>query len=199
MDIHESTAPDGRVYVTFSDYVCHRQCSEPDLTVRKNTWKPAELTPLAARMILTQEAAGTGSPRILKAALAYTLVPVVAFREAGGELSSALVSILLSRGFELAMGPEYTDILDQATEVDDSCSLILTEAGFLTLIVGGEPVYVEKINPENPDDAQWLDAASNGQVLIISGDNLVITESKLDIEAAAQPGTLVIGFVPVRS
>jgi hypothetical protein len=34
--------------------------------------------------------------------LAYTLVPIVAFREGGGELTSALVPVLLSRGFRLA-------------------------------------------------------------------------------------------------
>ena len=88
--------------------------------------------------------------------MAYTLVPVVAFREAGGELTSALVSILLSHGFQLAMSPEYTDILDQATEVDDTCHLTVTGAGFLTLTVGGETIYAEQLNPENPDDAEWL-------------------------------------------
>ncbi|MBT2522599.1 hypothetical protein [Arthrobacter sp. ISL-28] len=33
VDIVESTAPDGTEYVTFTDYVFHRQCSEPGLTV----------------------------------------------------------------------------------------------------------------------------------------------------------------------
>lgn len=39
----ESTAPDGTEYVTFTDYVS-RKCSEPDLTVRRATWKPRVLT-----------------------------------------------------------------------------------------------------------------------------------------------------------
>lgn len=198
VNITESTAPDGTEYVTFSDFICHRQCRVPDLTVHRATWKPAELTPLAARMILTQEATGAGSPGTIVAALAYTLVPVVAFREAGGELTSALVSILLSHGFQLAMSPEYSDILDQATEVADSCSLAVTGAGFLTLNIGGETIYAEQLNPKNPDDAEWMEAAGNGSVLIISGDNLLITETRLDVGAAARLGTLVIGFVPVR-
>jgi hypothetical protein len=32
-----------------------------------------------------------------------------------------------------------------------------------------------------------------------SGDNLVITETKIDVDTAARLGTLVIGYVPVRS
>lgn len=54
-------------------------------------------------------------------------------------------------------------------------------------------------HPNNPDDAEWLEAASNGSVLIIGGDNLVITETRIDVDAAARPGTLVIGYNPVRS
>lgn len=199
VDITESTAPNGTEYVTFTDYVCHRQCSEPDLTVHRAPWRPADLTPLAARIILTQEGTGPGGTGTVVAALAYTLVPVVAFREAGGELASALVSILLSHGFQLAMSPGYTDILDQATEVEDSCSLTATGAGFLTLNVGGETIYAEQLDADDPEDAEWLGAAGSGSVLIISGDNLVITDTRLDVDAAAQLGTLVIGVVPVRS
>jgi hypothetical protein len=151
----------------FSDSVCHRQCSEPGLSVRRADWRPADLTPLAARMVLTQEA-DAGSPATTVAALAYTLVPVVAVREAGGELTSALVSILLSHGFQLAMDPEYSEILDQAAEVEDSCALAVTGAGFLTLNIGGETIFAEQLNPENPDDAEWLQSAGNGSVLIIS-------------------------------
>ncbi len=198
VDITESTAPDGTQYVTFSDYVCHRQCCDPDLTLQRAIWQPAHLTPLAARMILTQRASDTGTHVTVVAALAYTLVPVVAFREEDGELTSALVSILLSHGFELAMNPEYTDILNQATELDSSCSLAVTE-GFLSLDIGGETIYAEQLNPKDRDDADWLEAARNGNVLIISGDNLVITEGRLDVDTAAQLGTLVIGFVPLRS
>jgi hypothetical protein len=149
-------------------------------------------------MVLTQEA-DAGSPATTVAALAYTLVPVVAVREAGGELTSALVSILLSHGFQLAMDPEYSEILDQAAEVEDSCALAVTGAGFLTLNIGGETIFAEQLNPENPDDAEWLQSAGNGSVLIISGDNLVITETKIDVDTAARLGTLVIGYVPVRS
>ncbi|MDQ1058373.1 hypothetical protein QFZ23_002281 [Arthrobacter globiformis] len=198
VDIIESTAPDGTEYVTFVDYVCHRQCSEPGLTVRRAPWKPADLTPLAARMLLTQQP-DPGNPGIVVPVLAYTLVPVVAFREHDGELTSALVSILLSHGFQLAMNPDYTDVLDQATEVAGSCSLTVTGGNLVTLNIDGETVYAEQLDPAEPDDAEWLEQATGeGSVLVIGGDNLVITETVLDVDAAASLGTLVIGKVTVR-
>jgi hypothetical protein len=40
---------------------------------------------------------------------------------------------------------------------------------------------------------------THGSVLVIGGDNLVINESMLDVDAAAALGTLVIGKVSVRS
>lgn len=198
VEIIESTAPDGTEYVTFVDYVCHRQCSEPGLTVRTAPWRPTDLTPLAARLVLTQQP-HAGNPGIIVPVLAYTLVPVVAFREHAGELTSALVSILLSHGFQLAMSPDYTDILDQATEVTGNCSLTITGDNLVTLNIAGETVYAEQLDPMKPDDAEWLEqAAAEGSVLVISGDNLVITDTELDVDAAASLGTLVIGKVTVR-
>jgi hypothetical protein len=88
---------------------------------------------------------------------------------------------------------------DHRKAVLGSCSLAVTRAGFLTLNVGGETIFAEQLNPENPDDAEWLQAASNGSVLVICGDHLVITETKVDAGPAARLGTLVIGYVPVRS
>jgi hypothetical protein len=88
-------------------------------------------------MILTQTA-NADNPGIVVPVLAYTLVPVVSFREPGGELTSALVSILLSHGFQLALRPDHTDILDQAAEVKGICRLGVTRAGIVTLDLGGE-------------------------------------------------------------
>ena len=45
-------------------------------------------------------------------------------------------------------------------------------------------------------DAAWLNAAKAGRVLIISGDNLMFTDTDLDMSAAARLGTLVTGIVP---
>lgn len=198
VDIVQSTAPDGTEYLTFSDYVSHRKCKEPEVTVRRAVWRPPALAPLAARLILAQGTAGPGSPETVVAALAYTLVPVLAFREAGGELTSALVSMLLSHGFELAMSPGFSQILAQAGQVEESCAMTIT-TGLVTITVGAETIYAEQLDPRNPDDAEWLEAASNGSVLIMAGDSLVITDTRIDLETAARLGTLVIGYVPVRT
>jgi hypothetical protein len=64
--------------------------------------------------------------------------------------------------------------------------------------VGGETIYAEQLNQENPDDAEWLETASNRSVLVIGGDHLVITETRFNVDAAARLGTLVLGFVPMR-
>jgi hypothetical protein len=198
VDITESTAPDGTEYVTFGDYVCHRHCSTPGLTMHKAPWRPPNLTPLAARLLLLQRA-GPDNPRIIVPALAYTLVPVVSFREPGGELTSALVSMLLSYGFQLALSPDYTDVLEQAAKVEGDCSMAVAHAGLVTLDVGGETVYSEQLDLMKPEDAEWLNEADRGTVLVIAGDNLVITDSALDLAAAAALGTLVIGKVRARS
>jgi hypothetical protein len=193
VDITESTAPDGTQYLTFSDWVCHRQCREPTVTVHVTSYRPEDLTPLAARVILIDKSGG-GPPRTIPV-LAYTLVPVVSFRENGGELTSALVALLLSHGFQLAMSGNYSDILDQARQTGDACSFTVSRGGLITLDVDGETMYREQLDPESPDDAEWLQATAIGRVLVIGGDNLVVTESSLDLDMAARLGTLVIGNV----
>lgn len=131
--------------------------------------------------------------------LAYTLVPVVSFRENGGELTSALVALLLSHGFQLAMSGHFSDILDQTRQTGDSCNFTVSHGGLITLDVGGETMYREQLDPESPDDAEWLQATTAGGVLVIGGGNIVITESSLDINTAAHLGTLVTGVVTVWS
>jgi hypothetical protein len=65
--------------------------------------------------------------------------------------------------------------------------------------VGGKSIYSEQLDPMKPDDTERLKEAAHGSVLVIAGDNLVVTESALNLAAAAALGTLVIGKVPVRS
>ncbi|WP_306922764.1 hypothetical protein [Arthrobacter globiformis] len=198
VNITQSTAPDGTEYFTFIDNVCHRRCSGPALTVKHVAWHLEELSPLAARVILTQ-ASGAGRIRVVPV-LAYTLVPVVTFRENGGERTSALVTLLLSHGFQLAMSAEYDDLLDHAGPVAAGCSFTVTPEGVLLFSIDGEILYRDQLelDPDNPHDAPWLQAARTAAyILVISGDNLDITEAILDIHGAARQGTLVIGTVPL--
>jgi hypothetical protein len=175
VDITESTAPDGTEYLTFSDWVCHRRCGDPTVAVHASPYRPEGLAPLAARVILVDRS-GASLPRTVPV-LAYTLVPVVSFRENGGELTSALVAILLSHGYQLAMSGDYSDILDQARPTGSGCSFTVSGRGLLVLDIGGETMYREQLDPESPDDAEWLQAAGDGSILVIAGDNLVVTES----------------------
>jgi hypothetical protein len=196
--VTESTAPDGTRYVTFTDCVCHRRCSDPGLSVERSQWVPSELTPVAARMVLTQES-GSGQERPVPV-LAYTLVPVVAFREDGGDLTSALVSVLLFHGFQLALSPDFDGIVEDAVETSASCSMTVSPEGLLTFSIGGKLLFRDQLRSGNPDDDLWLDAARGGDhALVISGDNLVITAGGLDLRHAAAQGTLVAGAVPVHT
>ncbi|MFE4837285.1 hypothetical protein ACFRAU_21725 [Arthrobacter sp. NPDC056691] len=196
VDITQSTAPDGTEYLTFTDAVCHRRCSGPALAVRQTPWQPDTLSPVAARVLLTQESNG-GRTRVVPA-LAFTFIPVLSFREDGGELTSALVSLLLAHGFQLAMSADYAAILEQAAEPAANCRITVTPDGFLRLKLDGELLYREQLHLGSADDAEWLQAAAHGgHILVISGDNLGITETGLDISPAARHGTLVIGTVPV--
>lgn len=196
VDITQSTAPDGTEYLSFTDAVCHRRCSGPALTVRQTPWQPDTLSPVAARVLLTQLSTN-GRTRVVPA-LAFTFVPVLSFREDGGELTSALMALLLSRGFQLAMSPDFATILEQAAEAAASCTITVAPGGLLQLRIDGEILYREQLHPGNADDAEWLQAAArSGHILVISGDNLSITETGLDIHPAARHGTLVIGTVQV--
>ncbi|MBT2550892.1 hypothetical protein [Arthrobacter sp. ISL-65] len=197
VNITQSTAPDGTEYFTFIDSVCHRRCSGPALTVEHVSWHLEELSPLAARVVLTQ-ATGSGQIKVVPV-LAYTLVPVVTFREDGGERTSALVTLLLSHGFQLAMSSEYDELLEQAGPVAAGCNFTMTPEGAILFSIGGEILYRDQLDlhPDETHDAPWLQAARTaGYILVISGDNLDITEAVLDIHGAAREGTLVTGMVP---
>jgi hypothetical protein len=196
VEITQSWAPDGTEYLTFTDAVCHRRCSGPVLTVRQTPWEPDTLSPVAARVLLTQKSK-SGRTRVVPV-LAFTFVPVLSFREDGGELTSALVALPLARGFQLAVSHDYAAILEQAAEADANCRITVAPEGLLRLRLDGEILYREQLHPGSADDAEWLQAVARaGHILVISGDNLNITEIGLDIHAAAQHGTLVIGTVPV--
>ncbi|MFP3462687.1 hypothetical protein R5O87_17740 [Arthrobacter globiformis] len=197
VNVTESTAPDGTKYVTFTDCVCHSGCSGPGLSVERGPWAPSELTPVAARMVLTQDSDGVkGRPVPV---LAYTLVPVVAFREGGGDLTSALVSVLLFHGFQLALGPDLGGIVGDVAETAASCTVAVDPQGLVTFSIGGRLLFRDRLRPENPDDALWMEAVRSGEhVLVISGDNLFITSGGLDLRHAAAQGTLVIGAVRVH-
>ncbi|MBT2550582.1 hypothetical protein [Arthrobacter sp. ISL-65] len=106
-------------------------------------------------MVLAQKT-NAGRTKVLPV-LAYPLLPVVSFRENGGELTSALVSFLPTYGFQLAMSPDYSAILEQAAEQTSAhCRFTYTPRARLELSIAGEILHREQFDQENADDAAWL-------------------------------------------
>jgi hypothetical protein len=194
VDITEGAYADGIEFLTFDSCICHRDCQHPLLTVRRCTGGPEELATLGVRLTLDQHI-GTWSRTI--PALAYTLAPVLTFREPGGELTSALVSVLLDHGFQLSMTSDYSEIIHHNPGV--SCMVTEHRPVNLQIIlqIGGEQMYSHGLDQANAGDAHWLHAAAReGKILVISADYLDITDVGLNLDAAARLGTLVTGNVP---
>jgi hypothetical protein len=192
VDITTSIAPDGGQKRLYTDNVCHRQCSAPVITVRESEWKPEEVSPIAARTLITTDA---GPLNENLPVLAITLFPALTIREKGGEQTSFLVALLLVHGFRLAPSADYTEILNTAEDVDDSCTLTVTPEGLISLDLTGTPICRMQLELSDPEDADWLRAADKGPVLVLGGDNIIITDTTLDIAGAATMGTLVAGTV----
>jgi hypothetical protein len=198
VDITEGADPAGMEYLTFDSCICHRHCQEPLLTVRQCPGGPEELATLGARLTLHQRAR-TWSRTV--PALAYTLAPVLTFRESGGEPASALVSILLNHGFQLCMTSDYSEIIQHTRDVGPGVSCRVTGHRTISpqvcIQIWGEQMYSHWLDAADAGDAHWLrTAAREGQILVMSGDYLDITDAGLNLAAAARLGTLVTGNVP---
>ncbi|HET7415667.1 MAG TPA: hypothetical protein VFI97_08240 [Arthrobacter sp.] len=194
--VAEGIGTDGTAYVTFDPVVSHRRCREPGLTLHEATGVPEELTTRGMRITL-EDRDSSGS--WIVPALAYTLIPSVSIREPGGGLVSVLVSVLLSQGFQLCLNADYAHILQVAGAVKDSFGCSITEQGLVTLHADGEQMYSQQLDPRDPDQASWLEAAREGALIVMSGDNLDFTETGPSFDVAARLGTLVAGRVPVRT
>jgi hypothetical protein len=194
VDVTGGTHRDGTEYFSFETQIYHRVCRAPALTFTMGHGSPVEFTPQAARLILENRAAGTAT-----AALVFTYLPMLAFREPGGELTSALVTALLLKGFQLAMSADVGEILRDTGPTADDVTCPVTDEGLLTLRAGQATMYHEQLDPADPDDAAWLGVARNGRVLVIGGDNLTFNSAAPDLHAAAQLGTLAVGMVPVTA
>ncbi|MDQ0867399.1 hypothetical protein [Arthrobacter globiformis] len=192
VDITEGRDLDGIICLTFDHSICHLQCQEPGLTIREAAGVAADPASVGARLILASR--GTSGRDV--AVLAYTLVPNMVFGEPGGEMTSVLVSALLNHGFQLSFNASYTEILRQAVPVRDTCTCAVAASGTVQLHVDGVLMHSQQLDTRCPDDAAWLEAARAGRVLVISGDNLMFTETALQLNAAARLGTLVTGTVP---
>ena len=197
VDVTEGTDEAGIEYLTFDTCLCHRRCRQPRLTLLKGGGGPGELAAHGARFSL-EERNGTRTRTV--PVLAYTLNPVLTFREPAGELTSALVSVLLAHGFRLSLTADYTRILQQTQDAGPDASCTVTVRGLVSFRIGQEQMYSHQLDPADVRDAEWLyTAAREGKILVISGDYLDITDSGLNLDAAARLGTLATGTVPFQT
>lgn len=178
--------------LTFDPVVCHLQCQEPGLSMREAIGLVEGVISVGARLVVGGEGWGTAAMPVL----AYTLVPNVVIGEPGGEMTSALVSLLLNHGFQMSNSARYSDILERALPAGNTCICTMAGGGAVQLHVDGLLMCSQQLDRGNPNDAAWLQAAGAGRVLVISGDNLTFAETGLELAAAARLGTLVTGLVP---
>ncbi|MFE4837922.1 hypothetical protein ACFRAU_24970 [Arthrobacter sp. NPDC056691] len=192
VDITEGLDREGRVCLTFDPAVHHLQCRQAGLKVHQATGFPGEQTALGARLVLAWGGAGETNIPVL----AYTLLPSLVFGKPGGEMTSALVSALVNHGFQLSFNDTYGDIVRQARPVRDTCTRTVGTDGAVELRMDGALMHSQQLDPMDPRDNTWLEAATAGHILVISGDNLGFTDTGLQLSAAAHLGTLVTGAVP---
>jgi hypothetical protein len=194
VDVTGGPHEDGTEYFSFETQICHRVCRRPSLTFTVGHSSPIEFTPQAARLILQNPITGSST-----AALVFTYLPMMSFREPGGELTSALVTALLRKGFQLAMSADVGGILRYSSPTAEDVTCQVTDQVELTLRAGQATIYHEQLDPADADDSAWLGVARNGTVLVIGGDNLTFNCAGPDLEVAAQLGTLAAGMVPVSA
>lgn len=199
VDITEGCDSGGAPCRAFKPAVCHLQCQEPKLKVHQATHCIGDdLASVGARLVL--DYGGPGQANI--PVLAYTLVPSLVIGEPGGEMTSAMVSALLSPDFQMSLSDSYGEIAQQACLVQDTCTV--DSGGAVELLVDGEPMYSQQLDQTDPGDALWLEGARAGHLLVISGYNLVFRDAGLELSAApgharrrSRPGALTTE--PARS
>ncbi|RKO19564.1 hypothetical protein D7Z96_20310 [Pseudarthrobacter phenanthrenivorans] len=192
VSITESRSMEGISSLTFDPAVCHLQCQEPGLRVQKAFGAVDDVSSVGARFVLDGRGAGTKDIPVL----AYTLVPNIVIGEPGGEMTSALVSLMLNHGFQMSFSACYQEIMRRAVPARKTCSCTVSNKGRVQLHVDGLLMSSQQLDKTDPNDAAWLEAAGAGRVLVISGDNLIFKDSEMELTAAARLGTLVTGMVP---
>lgn len=195
VDIQQGQDFEETRYRHYDTYVCHRECQAPDVALREvpQLGVPEEVDNFGTRFVVgLQTTFGVSTT----ACLAYTLLSNITIREEGRERQSAALASLFSQGFQLSTTAEYADIITHARDVKASYTCTLSPHGLVTLQIDGTAVYTLQLDPSDNDDALWLNTArTTGKILVLSGEHLHITETELDIEAAAKLGSLVVGYV----
>jgi hypothetical protein len=136
VDDIDGTGPDGTGSLVSYPTVSHQRSGAPVLRVSRSSGEVV-LRSLGAQ--LTRHRAGTQTKEV--PVLAYTVDPVMLFRQSGGESVAAHVAALLSLGFLLSATDHLGVLLQEARAVHRSATCLVTPQGQLSVDLGGEGVY----------------------------------------------------------
>jgi len=185
-------------FTNYQSSVCHRACQPPNFQVQTvpGLAMPTEYDSYGARTILKNF---TAFGERLVPTMFFSVLTNVTVRAPGGERTSAYISAYLHDGFQLSLTPDLTDIINHAGPVKDTFRCVITPDDIVALDSGEHRIYTLQLDRKDPHDAQWLDlAATNGTILAVLGENFAYTSTSVELDAAAELGTLVIGTVKVR-
>lgn len=118
-------------------------------------------------------------------------------RETGAEHPRySLTADLLKRGFRPACNTDYGDIALRAQPGDGSIQCRTTTDGLISLEFDNKRVWSRRFDLKDAETALWLTAAQTREVTLISGDDVQVTETEIDLTLAAVMGKLVIARIP---
>lgn len=185
------------LYRKYESFICHRACAEPEvrLVEVEGLEMPEEITTAGSRQLLAEQTAfGTKYYPVLNATSTTNLT----FRELGKERVAALTHLLLQKGCQLALSPDYDVILAEAKPADGTLQCVAGPDGYISFDIDGQSFWNMTFDPHEDGTAIWLQTVQQqGEVVFVGGDHLRITENEVDIDYAAESGSLVHARIPV--
>ncbi|MDO5867113.1 MULTISPECIES: hypothetical protein [Paenarthrobacter] len=196
VDIEQGPNYEKDLFRRYKAYVCHLSCKDPELTWKQvaDGGMPEQIETFGSRFVVGIESA-FGLRKF--AILAFTNTNNLTIREPGAERRGALTAELLMRKFQLAPSADYAQIVTMAAEADGTVQCRASADGLISLEFDNQPMWSLDLDPQDDDTATWLETARSGEVTLISGNHLRITETEVDLEFAAASGSLVIAKIPV--
>jgi hypothetical protein len=183
-------------------FVCHDSCKEPELRVIPDDMQGCA-TETESTWLRFEFRSASVSDGDAYAGIAFTHSRSATVHVAGGERISVYINELLSAGFRLSTAATLLEVLGTAESVTTGTHYTLDKTGRffinavmaegVTPLIGGAD-----LDPTDPTDASWMQAAHGSEILVITGEGIEIepTSGHLDFSAAARLGSLVTGWVP---
>lgn len=189
---------DPYTYKKYDSWVCHRPCQPPTLKVilDPDLKRESEYDSYGVRAVLrTTSAFGEQ----LSPAIFFSVLSRPTIRTVGGERTSVWMSNYLHSGFQISFTADLSEIIDASQPVNREFRCTISRNNLLGLELGQDTIYTLQLDGNDPDDVLWLNLASTaGTVLAVVGENFVFTDNDVQVDAAAQLGTLATGTVRVH-